>query len=121
MRTAPGALGKPGGSGAHVSAQGKGVGSSSAAAVGSAAAGSTSMTATTGSVRVLKQCVIFVDVRTDDGDDAGGLFVDMLRGMGAKVVLAVCGRVYSTDCSVWCTRSRVGLDRSARTSYLRMG
>jgi hypothetical protein len=26
-------------------------------------------------------------VRTDDGDDAGGLFVQMLRDMGARVRL----------------------------------
>ena len=37
------------------------------------------------SLKVLKSCTVFVDVRTDDGDDAGGLFVDMLRGLGAKV------------------------------------
>ena len=37
------------------------------------------------SLKVLKTCTIFVDVRTDDGDDAGGLFVDMLKGLGAKV------------------------------------
>jgi hypothetical protein len=37
------------------------------------------------SLKVLKRCTIFVDVRTDDGDEAGGLFVDMLRGLGAKV------------------------------------
>jgi hypothetical protein len=37
------------------------------------------------SLKVLKSCTIFVDVRTDDGDDAGGLFVDMLKGLGAKV------------------------------------
>jgi len=28
-------------------------------------------------------------VRTDDGDDAGALFVDMLRGMGAKILTRV--------------------------------
>ncbi|KAI0318532.1 hypothetical protein OF83DRAFT_1022245, partial [Amylostereum chailletii] len=44
------------------------------------------------SLKVLKQCTVFVDVRTDDGDDAGGLFVDMLRGLGAKVL----GRVGQT-------------------------
>ncbi|KAH9042460.1 hypothetical protein EDB85DRAFT_1856341 [Lactarius pseudohatsudake] len=38
------------------------------------------------SLKVLKSCTIFVDVRTDDGDDAGGLFVDMLRGLGAKII-----------------------------------
>ncbi|KAL4071365.1 hypothetical protein V8B97DRAFT_1962925 [Scleroderma yunnanense] len=36
------------------------------------------------SLKVLKKCTIFVDVRTDQGDDAGSLFVDMLRGLGAK-------------------------------------
>ena len=44
-----------------------------------------STTATSSSLKVLKTCTIFVDVRTDDGDDAGGLFVDMLKGLGAKV------------------------------------
>jgi hypothetical protein len=44
-----------------------------------------STTATTTSLKVLKSSTIFVDVRTDDGDDAGGLFVDMLKGLGAKV------------------------------------
>lgn len=34
---------------------------------------------------VLRECTVFVDVRTDDGDDAGALFVDMLADMGAKV------------------------------------
>lgn len=38
-----------------------------------------------GALKVLKKCAIFVDVRTDDGDDAGSLFVDMLRGLGARV------------------------------------
>jgi hypothetical protein len=47
-------------------------------------AGASSVTKPT-SLKVLKSCTIFVDVRTDDGDDAGGLFVDMLRGLGAKV------------------------------------
>lgn len=38
-----------------------------------------------GTLSVLRECIIFVDVRTDGGDDAGGLFIDMLKGMGAKV------------------------------------
>ncbi|TDL24380.1 hypothetical protein BD410DRAFT_719845 [Rickenella mellea] len=42
-----------------------------------------------GSLDVLKECTIFVDVRTEDGDDAGGLFIDMLRGLGAKVLTRV--------------------------------
>ena len=33
----------------------------------------------------MRECTVFVDVRTDDGDDAGALFVDMLVDMGAKV------------------------------------
>jgi hypothetical protein len=53
--------------------------------VGAQASKSGSNTATTSSLKVLKSCTIFVDVRTDDGDDAGGLFVDMLKGLGAKV------------------------------------
>jgi len=32
---------------------------------------------------------VFVDVRTDDGDDAGSLFVEMLEGAGAKVLSRV--------------------------------
>ncbi|KAI5118962.1 hypothetical protein M0805_009373 [Coniferiporia weirii] len=38
-----------------------------------------------GSLDVLDRCTIFVDVRTEEGEDAGGLFVDMLRSLGAKV------------------------------------
>ncbi|KAH8087876.1 hypothetical protein BXZ70DRAFT_955488 [Cristinia sonorae] len=79
MRTAPGALGKAGisdtngtANGAHVSKTKTGAGAS-----------------TSGSLKVLKDCTIFVDVRTDDGDDAGALFVDMLRGMGAKMLTRV--------------------------------
>lgn len=80
MQTAPGALGSktsPDGNagGAHVSKSKNGGGPSAPGP-------------TAGSLRVLKDCTIFVDVRTDDGDDAGGLFVDMLRGMGAKVRVA---------------------------------
>ena len=37
------------------------------------------------SLKILKRCAIFVDVRTEQGDDAGSLFVDMLKGLGAKV------------------------------------
>ncbi|KAI9462615.1 hypothetical protein F5148DRAFT_982750 [Russula earlei] len=52
---------------------------------GSTAAASSSSTKPS-SLKVLKACTIFVDVRTDDGDDAGGLFVDMLKGLGAKII-----------------------------------
>ncbi|KAM5531113.1 hypothetical protein V8D89_015227 [Ganoderma adspersum] len=41
---------------------------------------------------VLKDCRIFVDVRTEDGDDAGSLFVDMLRDLGAKILTRVGSR-----------------------------
>ena len=40
-----------------------------------------------GSLDVLKSCTIFVDVRSENGEDAGALFVDMLRGLGAKVLI----------------------------------
>ena len=53
--------------------------------VGTHVSKSGSTTATSSSLKVLKSCTIFVDVRTDEGDDAGGLFVDMLKGLGAKV------------------------------------
>lgn len=39
----------------------------------------------TESLGVLKDCRIFVDVRTDDGEEAGSLFVEMLESLGAKV------------------------------------
>ncbi|KIM75816.1 hypothetical protein PILCRDRAFT_13314 [Piloderma croceum F 1598] len=42
-----------------------------------------------GVLTLLNECVIFVDVRTDGGDDAGGLFVDMLKGMGARILTRV--------------------------------
>ncbi|KIK78555.1 hypothetical protein PAXRUDRAFT_28587 [Paxillus rubicundulus Ve08.2h10] len=38
------------------------------------------------SLKILKRCAIFVDVRTEQGDDAGSLFVDMLKGLGAKIM-----------------------------------
>lgn len=39
----------------------------------------------TEALKVLKDCVIFVDVKTDDGDEAGSLFSQMLTGIGARV------------------------------------
>ena len=36
-------------------------------------------------LKILKNCIVFVDVRTDEGDEAGGLFVEMLKGLGARV------------------------------------
>jgi hypothetical protein len=38
-------------------------------------------------LKFLKDCVVFVDVRTEDGDFAGSLFVEMLESAGAKVRL----------------------------------
>jgi len=40
-------------------------------------------------LKILKGCVVFVDVRTDEGDEAGGLFVEMLKGLGARVSVNV--------------------------------
>ncbi|KAG8808105.1 hypothetical protein FRC17_004126 [Serendipita sp. 399] len=40
---------------------------------------------------ILKDCVIYVDVKTEDGEDAGSLFVDMLRGLGAKILTRMGG------------------------------
>ncbi|KAF9485952.1 hypothetical protein BDN70DRAFT_763291, partial [Pholiota conissans] len=40
-------------------------------------------------LKVLKDCIIFVDVKTDDGDEAGTLFVEMLEGVGARVLTRV--------------------------------
>ena len=45
---------------------------------------------------VLDGYTIFVDVRTDDGEDAGELFVEMLEGMGARV------RVSSLQLALFC-------------------
>lgn len=36
-------------------------------------------------LKILKSCVVFVDVKTEEGDEAGGLFVEMLKGLGARV------------------------------------
>lgn len=42
------------------------------------------------SLGVLDGAVIFVDVRTDDGDDAGSLFSEMLQGLGGRVSILFC-------------------------------
>lgn len=49
-------------------------------------ASQSSNTASSAPLDILKECVIFVDVKTEDGEDAGSLFVDMLRGLGAKIL-----------------------------------
>ena len=73
-KSAPAALTRSG-SGSHVAGKGKGKRNSGGDGEG-----------TPERMRgVLRECTVFVDVRTDDGDDAGALFVDMLVDMGAKV------------------------------------
>ncbi|KAH8115457.1 hypothetical protein DFH11DRAFT_1507873 [Phellopilus nigrolimitatus] len=51
--------------------------------------GATGRSKMPGSLDILDQCTIFVDVRTEEGEDAGALFVDMLRGLGAKVLTRI--------------------------------
>ena len=79
------------------------------------------------SLKILKRCAIFVDVRTEQGDDAGSLFVDMLKGLGAKVSIVLFHVLFhftwrneEVD-SLWVSRSWVGLARRVHTSYTRMG
>ena len=74
-KTAPSALMKiKGGTGGHVSSGRKG-----------ATEASTEPNPVPETLKILNDCTIFVDVRTDDGDEAGSLFVDMLGGVGARV------------------------------------
>ncbi|KAG6866388.1 hypothetical protein C0991_004671 [Blastosporella zonata] len=56
---------------------------------GSKAASAASAASHPESLKVLKDCVIFVDVRNDDGDEVGSLFVEMLEGMGARILTRV--------------------------------
>jgi hypothetical protein len=82
-RSAPGALNKvKGGEGGHVSSGRKGEKAEKAE----------------GTLGVMKNCTVFVDVRTDDGDDAGDLFVQMLRDLGAKVSMYSLCRALFTFC-----------------------
>lgn len=98
--TAPGGLGKASGVGAHISrsratrttrattaavAAANAAEEASPASVPSTSSTPQSVEGAPKSVRVLKDCIVFVDVKTDDGVDAGSLFIDMLKGMGAKV------------------------------------
>lgn len=39
---------------------------------------------------VLKDCVVYVDVKTEDGAGAGELFVNILKGLGARVCVIKC-------------------------------
>jgi len=82
-----------------------------------------SKSAGSGSLKVLRDCTIFVDVRTDDGDDAGGLFVDMLQGLGAKVRVrfACLWVVYCLTGEMRRCRRSSGWARRARMSCSRTG
>lgn len=71
------------------------------------------------SLKILKRCAIFVDVRTEQGDDAGGLFVDMLKGLGAKVRI-MRDQSKELDC-IWMFRLWAVLVGLARISSTRMG
>ena len=74
-KTAPSAPMKiKGGTGGHVSSGRKGT-----------AEGPTEPKLVPETLKILNDCTIFVDVRTDDGDEAGSLFIDMLGGVGARV------------------------------------
>jgi hypothetical protein len=74
-QTAPSALMKiKGGTGGHVSSGRKG-----------AAEPMTEPSPVPETLKILNDCKIFVDVRTEDGDEAGSLFIDMLGGVGARV------------------------------------
>ncbi|KAF9243112.1 hypothetical protein BU15DRAFT_29758, partial [Melanogaster broomeanus] len=60
------------------------------------------------SLKVLKRCAIFVDVRTEQGDDAGSLFVDMLKGLIMGRIGQSCTHiVYKNGLSNTLTRYRM--------------
>ncbi|KAG5640314.1 hypothetical protein DXG03_009255, partial [Asterophora parasitica] len=63
--------------------------SNSGGAAGTSKASAATAAAGREALKVLKACVIFVDVRTDDGDEAGSLFVEMLEGVGARILTRV--------------------------------
>jgi hypothetical protein len=65
------------------------LGSSGGPSSSPAAAAGPSTQASSVPLDILKDCVIFVDVKTEDGEDAGSLFVDMLKGLGAKVHISL--------------------------------
>ncbi|KAF7428159.1 hypothetical protein PC9H_007380 [Pleurotus ostreatus] len=76
-KTAPGALGKiKAGTGGHVSSSRK-----------DAENGDTQNKAE--SLSILDDCTVFLDVRTDEGEDAGELFLEMLQRLGARILSSV--------------------------------
>ena len=48
-------------------------------------------------LKILKSCVVFVDVRSDEGDEAGTIFAEMLRGLGARVSPDIKPRIRWTE------------------------
>ncbi|TFK74037.1 hypothetical protein BDN72DRAFT_790075 [Pluteus cervinus] len=56
---------------------------------GRRAAGSSSTPQSTPKLSLLKDCVIFVDVKTDTGEEAGDLFMEMLKNVGARLLTRV--------------------------------
>ena len=121
--TAPSALGKAGGVGAHVSrskstrttrhtpaaiAAANAAAEASPASVPSMSNTPQSVEGAPKSVKVLKGCTVFVDVKTDEGIDAGSLFIDMLQGMGAKVGVIPLAYINRTHTCILQIQSRVG-------------
>lgn len=60
-------------------------------------------------LKILKDCVIFVDVKTEDGDEAGSLFVEMLEGVGARVSR------HLSDIFLWVDSQLMGMDLQVLT------
>ncbi|KAF9447190.1 hypothetical protein P691DRAFT_671996 [Macrolepiota fuliginosa MF-IS2] len=72
------------------------------------------------SLKILKDCVIFVDVRADDGEEAGSLFVEMLESLGAKILTRVgqtCTHVIFKN-GLMSTTSRYRLLREPKPSVV---
>ncbi|KAF8141274.1 hypothetical protein EV363DRAFT_6581 [Boletus edulis] len=88
LRSSSAAVGKEspalGGTGVGPSGNSEVHGSSGAGPNGGTVDGSGGVKTST--LKILKRCAIFVDVRTEQGDDAGSLFTDMLKGLGAKIM-----------------------------------
>ncbi|KAI0343407.1 hypothetical protein BDW22DRAFT_1328841 [Trametopsis cervina] len=97
-RSAPGVLGGTNGNGARVSTR-RAAAAAAAIAITPPVTDKPPKVSTPGSsqapgvkqktLKILRECNVFVDVRTDDGDDAGSLFVEMLKGLGARILSRV--------------------------------
>lgn len=78
-----------------------------------------------GSLSVLEGCTIYVDVHTEDGEDAGGLFLDMLQGLGARILTAGVGQtcthvVYKNGSASTITKVKL-MDQAARPKVVGIG